>query len=306
MKCLLKNCFTVESEKAERLDKFLVIQFPSYSRTYFQYLIDAEAVCVNGAVTKKRMSPKIGDRIEVKFLPLEEVNLIPESIPLDVLFEDEHLLCVNKPAGMVVHPSPGHPKGTFVHAILHHCQGNLLPGKEHRPGIVHRLDRETSGVLIAAKSSDAYQKLINQFKNREIEKEYMTITVGHPNACKIDAPIGRNPSCRKQMTVLKSGKEALTIIEPLKRGNHFSLISASLLTGRTHQIRVHLKHNQTPILGDSTYGIDKINKKFGVKRQLLHAYRIKLSHPIKDQNLNFVAPLPHDMQKIMRNFFSSP
>ena len=306
MKHLLKNCFTVESEKVERLDKFLVMRFPSYSRTYFQYLIDAEAVCVNGAVTKKRISPKIGDRIEIKFLPLEEINLIPESIPLDVLFEDEHLLCVNKSAGMVVHPSPGHPKGTFVHAILHHCQGSLLPGKQHRPGIVHRLDKETSGVLIAAKSLDAYQKLIDQFKNRQIEKEYMTITVGHPHACKIDAPIGRDPFRRKQMAVLRSGKEATTVIDPLKRGKHFSLISVRLLTGRTHQIRVHLKHNQTPILGDSTYGIAKINKKYGVKRQLLHAYRIRLSHPIKDQNLSLTAPLPHDMKGIMRDSFSTP
>ena len=142
---------------------------------------------------KKRCRPDPGDRIEVTFLPSEEIDLTPEPIPLELLYEDDHLICINKPSGMVVHPAPGHPKGTFVHALLHHCQEIPLPGKEYRPGIVHRLDKETSGILIAAKSVEAHQKLIEQFKGREIEKEYLAITVGNPQALTIHAPIGRHP-----------------------------------------------------------------------------------------------------------------
>jgi len=304
MKSHLKNQFTVEEEEIDRLDKLLTKRFSSYSRTYFQYLIDSESVLLNGKVIKKRARPSPGDHIEVTFLPTEEIDLSPEPIPLDVLFEDEHLICINKPAGMVVHPAPGHPKGTFVHALLHHCQGTALPGKEYRPGIVHRLDKETSGILIAAKSVESHQKLINQFKGREVEKEYLAITIGHPEASKIHVPIGRHPIRRKEMTVLETGgKEATTIITPIERGKYFSLVSARLITGRTHQIRVHLKHNQTPILGDSVYGSPKINEKYQVKRQLLHARRIQLSHPIKDQILNLSAPLPDDMKNLSEDFF---
>lgn len=303
MKAHLKNQFTIEAEEIDRLDKLLAKRFSSYSRTYFQYLIDCEAVLLNGKVIKKRCKPLPGDQIEVTFLPTEEIDLTPEPIPLEILYEDEHLICINKPPGMVVHPAPGHPKGTFVHALLHHCQGATLPGKEYRPGIVHRLDKETSGILIAAKSVEAHQKLIEQFKGREIEKEYLAITVGHPEAMTIHAPIGRHPIRRKEMTILETGKEATTIITPLARGEHFSLISAKLITGRTHQIRVHMKHNKTPILGDATYGSQKIKEKYNVPRQLLHAAKIKFSHPISDQILNLSAPIPEDMKKVSEDFF---
>lgn len=304
MKPRLKEQFTIEEEEEERLDKLLVKRFSGYSRTYFQYLIDAESVSVNGKVMKKRSRPQKGDLIEVTFLNTEEINLTPEPIPLEILYEDEDLICINKPAGMVVHPAPGHPKGTFVHALLHHCQGSPLPGKEYRPGIVHRLDKETSGILIAAKSVQAHQNLIQLFKGREIEKEYLAITIGHPPEGFIEAPIGRHPVRRKEMTVLEEGgKAATTQITPIDKGEHFSLISAKPITGRTHQIRVHLKHAGTPILGDGVYGFPKINEKLMVPRHLLHAMRMKLKHPVKDEILNLSAPLPADMKGLVEKFF---
>ncbi|CCB89814.1 uncharacterized RNA pseudouridine synthase ylyB [Simkania negevensis Z] len=306
MKGFLQNKLTIEEDEIDRLDKLLAKRFSSYSRTYFQYLIDCEAVLLNGEVIKKRCRPSPGDQIEVTFLPVEEIDLTPEPIPLDILYEDDHLICINKPPGMVVHPAPGHPKGTFVHALLHHCQGTPLPGKEYRPGIVHRLDKETSGILIGAKSVAAHQKLIEQFKGREIEKEYLAITIGHPQATTIHAPIGRHPVRRKEMTILETGKEATTVITPLARGEHFSLISARLITGRTHQIRVHMKYNNTPILGDSVYGSQKINEKYQIPRQLLHAAKIKLAHPVTHQILNLSAPIPEDMEKVSEDFFLQP
>lgn len=303
MKYPLKNHFIVEEEEIERLDKLLAKRFPTYSRTYFQYLIDSESVLLNGNIIKKRIKPKGGQLIELTFLPAQEIDLIPEPIRLDILFEDDHLICINKPAGMVVHPAPGHSRGTFVHALLHHCQEITLPGKIYRPGIVHRLDKETSGVLIAAKSIEAHEKLIDQFKERKVKKRYFAITVGHPSPCKINLPIGRHPLRRKEMTILdEGGKNATTIITPLDKNKEFSLISAQPITGRMHQIRVHLKHNKTPILGDPIYGFSKINKKYHIKRQLLHAAQIEFFHPIKNQILTFSAPLPEDMQTFAKDF----
>jgi 23S rRNA pseudouridine1911/1915/1917 synthase len=304
MKPLVKNQFTVSEEEIDRLDKLLSTRFSPYSRTYFQYLIEKEAVLLNGGVTKKRRYPLAGDQIEVTFLPVEDLLLEPEPLPLDILYEDEEIISINKPAGMVVHPAPGHLRGTFVHALLHHCKTITLPGKEYRPGIVHRLDKETSGVLIAAKTPQAHEKLVEQFKNREIDKEYLAITVGHPPSCTIEAPIGRHRVRRKEMAVLEErGKPATTIVTPLKRGEHFSLISAKLITGRTHQIRVHLKHRGTPILGDSVYGSPKLNAKYQINRQLLHAFRLTLSHPITQKPLSLSAPLPEDMKNLSEVFF---
>lgn len=303
---LLKNIFTIQGEECERLDKMLSKKFPAHSRSYFQHLIENEAVLLNGKIAKKRISPKPHDTIEVTFQKPEELDLTPESIPLDILYEDDDLICVNKPAGMVVHPAPGHPTGTFVHALLYHCQNLELPGEDFRPGIVHRLDKDTSGVLIAAKSLKAHQKLIEQFKGREIEKEYLAITIGHPTEQTINAPIGRSPIRRQEMAISEKGKEAITCITPLQKGEHFSLVLAKLITGRTHQIRVHLKHNQTPILGDRVYGSTKLNEKFEVPRQLLHAYRMKLFHPLTNEILILSAPLPDDMKNLSEKIFIQP
>ncbi len=300
----LTRHFTFQAKQSDRLDKLLVSELPSYSRAHFHYLIRMKAVFINGALAKKGYCPKVGDRIEVALLDAEEIDPIPESIPLNIIFEDEHLICVNKPAGMVVHPSPGHLKNTFVHALLNHCSNILLPGEKHRPGVVHRLDKDTSGVLLAAKSAKAYEKLMVQFKERMVEKEYFAITVGHPTAGVIRSCIGRDPFCRKKMAVSEQGREATTMITPLERQQHFSFISARLLTGRTHQIRVHLRHNHTPVLGDSTYGFAKINARYKVTRQQLHAAHIRFIHPVHNEMMGFSAPLPPDMKKRSEELFS--
>jgi len=282
-------------ENPQRVDKLLSEHFPNHSRSYFQYLIEQGSVTRNGQMVKKRDIPKVGDEIAVFFLHSPEIELKPQDIPLEILFEDEHLICINKPADMVVHPAPGHFENTFVNALLHHCRS--LPLQDLRPGIVHRLDRYTSGVLVAAKTLDTHQKLIKAFSTRKIHKEYLAITVGSPGNQSVDAPIGRHPVRRKEMTILATGREALTHIETLASRGDFSLVRARPITGRTHQIRVHLKHLKTPVLGDSVYGPEKLSRKLRIDRQLLHAHRIIFTHPIQDNELEITAPPPEDFQK---------
>lgn len=288
--------FTVSSaERANRLDKLLSQHFPEYSRTYFQYLIEEGAVFVNGHIIKKRETPKVGDEIEVCFLLTPEISLEPQNIPLDILYEDEYIIAVNKPANMVVHPAPGHPKDTFVNALLFHCR-HLEGTDSLRPGIVHRLDKDTSGVLLAAKTTQAHAKLVELFSERRIEKYYLAICVGAAKEGLIDAAIKRHPINRKEMAVnIAEGKEAKTICRLLGKNDSLSLIELQLLTGRTHQIRVHLKHIGTPILGDCVYGSSNANKKFEPPRQLLHAHKIEFAHPITGKNLSISAPPPKDI-----------
>lgn len=283
-----------EQEANVRLDKALSMRFPAHSRTYFQFLIEQGCVLVNGAVVKKRESLRTGDEIEIYFLLTPEISLEPQDIPLDILYEDEHLLAVNKPANMVVHPAPGHPKNTFVNALLFHCK-KLESTDPMRPGIVHRLDKDTSGVLLAAKTACAHAKLVELFSKREIQKYYLAICVGIPKEGLIDAAIKRHPVNRKEMAVnLSQGKEAKSICRVLRRNNCISLIEVHLLTGRTHQIRVHLKYVGTPILGDQTYGSSESNKKYNPPRQLLHAQSLRFNHPITKEKLDLFAPLPSE------------
>ncbi len=278
-----------------RLDKLLCTHFPDHSRTYFQYLIEQGCVLVSGAPMKKRESPKEGDEIEVCFLLTPEISLEAQDIPLDVIYEDEHLIAVNKPASMVVHPAPGHPKDTFVNALLYHCK-NLEGTDPLRPGIVHRLDKDTSGILIAAKNAQAHAKLVALFATRQIEKYYLAICVGVPKEGLIDAPIKRHPTHRKVMAVnLEEGKEAKSICKVLQKNENLSLVEVQILTGRTHQIRVHMKHLNTPILGDPVYGSVSANKKYSPPRQLLHAHRLKFTHPMTGAQLDLTAPLPNDV-----------
>lgn len=278
-----------------RLDKLLSLRFPDYSRTYFQFLIERGCVLVNGKACKKKELPKVGDEIEVCFLLTPEISLEPQEIPLEILYEDDHLIAVNKPAGMVVHPAPGHPKDTFVNALLFHCR--QLEGTGLRPGIVHRLDKDTSGVLLAAKTAGCHAKLIALFSERKIQKYYMAVCVGSPKEGLIDAAIGRHPLHRKEMTVRLEGegREAKSICRLLGTGPFLSLVEMQILTGRTHQIRVHLKHVGTPILGDPVYGSPSANKKFKIARQLLHAERIEFVHPITQEALRISAPPPQDL-----------
>lgn len=281
-----------EDETAYRLDRLLVHRFPSYSRTYFQTLIEEGCVLLNGQPCKKREKPEKDDEIEICFQWSPEISLTPENIPLTILYEDDHLIAINKPAGMVVHPAYGHPSGTFVNALLYHCQ-TLERTDPIRPGIVHRLDKDTTGLLIAAKTQKAHQKLVEAFASRTIEKHYLAITVGRPSEGLIDAPIGRDPVHRKQMAVcFETGKEAKSECSILTSSEILSLVEVRLITGRTHQIRVHLKHRGTPILGDPIYGSQSINKKYNQHQQLLHAHRLSLIHPISGKPLHLSAPPP--------------
>lgn len=291
------NVFYVSEEDAgRRLDQLLSHHFSGYSRTYFQYLIDQGCVLVNGQKLKKREKPKFGDEIEVCFLLTPEISLEPENIPLDILYEDEHLLAVNKPAGMVVHPGAGNFSGTFVNALLFHC--NRLACKNSlRPGIVHRLDKDTSGVLLAAKNPLAHERLVSLFCQRKIDKRYLTICIGNPGTCIIDAPIKRHPVNRKQMCVAEGGKEAISHCRLLGCKEQISLVEMRLITGRTHQIRVHLKYKNTPVLGDPVYGCTAVNQKFQIDRQMLHAHRVQFNHPITHAPLEIIAPIPPDMKK---------
>jgi 23S rRNA pseudouridine1911/1915/1917 synthase len=289
-----------EEDLNVRLDKLLTARFPSCSRTYFQSLIEKGSVLINGTPSKKREKLKLGDEVEICFELTPEITLEAEDIPLDILFEDDDILVVNKPAGMVVHPAPGHPRGTFVNALLFHCK-ELEKQMEDplRPGIVHRLDKDTSGALVAAKTSFAHRALVGLFSQRQVQKTYKAICIGTPKALKIEEPIKRHPTKRQEMAVCEGGKPATTLLKVLSTKDGLSLIDVELITGRTHQIRVHLKHIDCPILGDYTYGRPPTNVKWGVKRQLLHAETISFIHPRTGNEVSITAPIPPDMQNFI-------
>ncbi|MEM7175635.1 MAG: RluA family pseudouridine synthase [Chlamydiota bacterium] len=298
--------FIFESLESKRLDKALIERFPSYSRTYFQYLIDRQRVTINGQAAKKRTIPQQGDLVSISFLAKPSPNLTPENIPLDIIFEDSAILCVNKPAGMVVHPAPGHDRHTFVNALLYHVADLPQTEGDLRPGIVHRLDKDTSGVLIAAKTTVAHHHLVELFSSRQITKSYLAICVGNPGKKTITTRMARDPRNRQKMAVCsEKGKEATTEITTLATSEELSIVSARPITGRTHQIRVHLKELGCPILGDNCYGFTKLNQKWGVPRQLLHAYQLKLSHPLSKDPLVLTASLPGDFADYLNQMTDS-
>lgn len=296
--------FISPDEAGERLDKILANRFSKVgSRTYFQFLIDEGKVLLNGASVKKRILPKAGDEIEIEYILTPEITLHAENIPLDIIYEDSAILVVNKAAGMVVHPAPGHWTGTFVNALLFHCREGftvneeLPPNQRMRPGIVHRLDKDTSGLLVAAKTALAQQRLIEMFAGRQIYKEYLVICVGNPGGGTIDEPLGRHPVHRQMMAIRhEGGKQAITHFRTLAFDGKLSLVSAVIATGRTHQIRVHMRHRGTPVLGDTLYGVNAQNLKFYAQRQLLHAHRLRFNHPISQELLEFEVEMPQDMQ----------
>jgi 23S rRNA pseudouridine1911/1915/1917 synthase len=288
------HVFIASSQDAQfRLDKLLPLRYPEYSRSYFQFLFKKECIWINGKHVQKKMKPRIGDTITVHFLALPQSELVPEEIPLDILFEDESLLVINKPPGIVVHPAPGHAKGTIVNALLAHCK-TLEMHESLRPGIVHRLDQDTSGLLLLAKTASMHQKLVSLFAMRKIKKTYLALCIGCPNEGWIDAPLKRHPIRRKEIAVLEGGKEAKTHVRILQRMSSLTLVELTPLTGRTHQLRVHLKHVHTPILGDAIYGNKKGNQQRGALRQMLHAWRLEFSHPCTAQPMVFSAPCPED------------
>lgn len=289
-----------EEDIGQRLDKILKNHYPEHSRTYFQYLIEEEFVLVNGALVKKQYRPAASDEIEISFQLTPEIDVKPEPISLDILYEDDHLLIINKPAGMVVHPAPGSPSGTFANALLHHCQ-QLNPAEfdSLRPGIVHRIDKDTTGVLIGVKTSAAHKKMIEKFSSRSVEKHYLAICCGVPKEGELSAPIKRHPIRRQEMTVSPEGKEAISRFKILERNHGLCLIDVQLITGRTHQIRVHLKHINCPLLGDPVYGSKSLNEKYKTERPMLHAHTVKFAHPITGVLLEITAPIPAGMKNFI-------
>lgn len=296
-----------EEESQERLDKVLARRFSGIkSRTYFQMLIDQQRVLLNGEPVKKRIKPQPGDEVQIHFILTPEIGLSPENIPLDIIYEDEYLIAINKPVGMVVHPAIGNWTGTFVNALLYHCQQlHVDPQNPLRPGIVHRLDKDTSGVLIAAKTTQSQQRLIEIFSGRKIEKEYLAVCLGNPGNAKIEAPIGRHSTNRRLMSVVESGKPAVTLCKTLGTDGKVSVAEVMLKTGRTHQIRVHMKFHGTPILGDATYGNTQANQKYHADRQLLHAKSLRFEHPITGKPLLLEAPIPADIAIWMKKLKAS-
>jgi 23S rRNA pseudouridine1911/1915/1917 synthase len=293
-----------DEEEGLRLDKILASRFSGIkSRTYFEMLFDNERVLLNGNPVKKRISPKAGDEVQVFFILTPEIGLAAENIPLDIIYEDKDIIVVNKPPGLVIHPAVGNWTGTFVNGLMYHCQ-NLPDNGSLRPGIVHRLDKDTSGVLVAAKSSDAQKRLVEMFSTRKVYKEYIAICNGNPGKQELNSPIGRNPANRKTMAVIPNGRPALSYCETLICDGKISIVKIELATGRTHQIRVHMKHNGTPVLGDATYGNIQANAKYGLKRQMLHAKILRFNHPISGNPMEFEAPLPEDMAELFKKLTS--
>lgn len=289
-----------EAEEGERLDKVLAKRFQNrYSRSYFEYLIEQKLVTLNGTPVKKRILLKAGDQVEINFTLIPQIDLQPENIPLNIIYEDKDIIVINKPPYMVVHPAVGNWSGTFVNALLYHCQLEFSAQDNVRPGIVHRLDKETSGLLVAAKNMLAQQRLIDQFSGRKVSKEYLAICLGNPGSGIIKAPIGRHPIHRKMMAVVEDGgREAITKFKTIASDGKLSLVQLMPETGRTHQIRVHMKLRGSPILGDSLYGQTQGNKKYGADRLMLHAYRLRFNHPTKENVVEFQADIPEDF-----NFF---
>lgn len=292
------NVLTVlveEGREGGRLDVYLPARLPSFSRSRVQALIDEGNVVLNGSKPKASAKVKAGDVIEVTVPPVKKWDVEAEDIPLDVVYEDDHILVINKPRGMVVHPAAGHWGGTMVNAILSRCPGLKGIGGEVRPGIVHRLDKDTTGLLVVAKDEVALKDLQAQIKDRKVKRQYVALLKGRLNADEgsIDAPIGRHPSNRKKMAVVQGGRPAVTDYNVLCRfGDEYTLVLARLRTGRTHQIRVHFSHLGHPVAGDPVYG--RAKGELGLEGQGLHAVKLGLYRPPSGEYAEFSAPLPQD------------
>jgi len=291
-----------EKGEEERLDVFIASCLPEFSRSRLQGLIKGGNVKVNGTwVTKPGHTLGMGEQIEVRIPPPAPGGLIAESIPLDILFENEDLLVVNKPAGMVVHPSPGHDAGTLVHAVLGHVPGLEGIGGEIRPGVVHRLDKDTSGLILLAKNERAHRWLQDQFRLRKVEKTYLALVDGAPPtpSGRVEASLGRDPAHRKRMAILPPGKgrEAASEYRTLERYKAHTLLEVHPLTGRTHQIRLHLAFLGCPVVGDRVYGKKKPTVE--ISRQFLHAQKLKIILPGEQAPILFLAALPSELVNVL-------
>lgn len=285
----LSFCVTQHLENL-RIDQLLARQCPQQSRSYYQHLLENNAVTVNKQKVNKRYKVKQKDLIEIELIALPEIKVRPENIPLDILFEDDSIIVINKSAQMCTHPAVGNTSNTVAGALCYHIKALSEFNDNLRPGIVHRLDKETSGVLIAAKTPRAHQILSDAFKNRLVKKTYLALCHSTPSALQADLPIFRDQAHRKRMAVnYIKGRASYTKFKVLEKNAHFSLVEAYPSTGRTHQIRVHLKALQSPIVGDKLYA-----KKIISQRQMLHAKRLTLNHPINNKSMTFTAPIAND------------
>lgn len=292
--------FEVE-ESGERLDVYVSSQNEEITRTSAQRLIEQGNILVNGKKQKVSYKVSVGDVITIEEVQAQPIELKAQEIPIEIIYEDNDIIVVNKPKGMVVHPANGNPDGTLVNAIMAICKDSLSGiGGEIRPGIVHRLDKDTSGLLIVAKNDKAHVNMSEQIKNHEVKKTYIALVRGvvKENEATINMPIGRSNSDRKKMAVTKNGRNAITHIKVLKRYEKYTLLEVNIETGRTHQIRVHLSHIGYPIIGDYTYSNGK--NEFGVVGQCLHAKKLEFKHPITGEEMTLEAPLPKYFEDILQ------
>jgi len=292
----------VNEEDNERLDAYISMEIDEISRTYIQRLIKDNRVNVNGIIKKSSYLVKEGDWIKVDLPEPKKLELIPEDIPLDIIYEDSDVVIVNKPQDMVVHPAPGNYTGTLVNALLYQIDSLSSINGVIRPGIVHRLDKDTSGLLIVAKNDFSHRELSSQLKDRKVHREYIALVNGvlKDDSGRIDEPIGRDPRNRKKMTVINTNsKEAITNYWVLNRFQKYSLIKVKLETGRTHQIRVHFSHIKHSVVGDPVYSSGK--NEFNLDKQLLHARKLGFIHPRSKEYMEFECPIPEAFKEIIDN-----
>jgi len=291
-----------EAFVGERIDKAVAGVHTELSRAYVQQLIESGYVTVSGKQVRPGYKLRTGDAVEVSVPPPKPLETVAQDIPLDIVFEDASVLVINKPAGMVVHPAAGNYADTLVNALLHHCGDALSAiGGVMRPGIVHRIDKDTTGLLIVAKGDHAHQHLSAQLKTRTLSRKYFALVHGNVKADTgtIDAPLGRDVHDRKKMAVTKNGgREAVTHFSVVERFGQYTLLQCKLQTGRTHQIRVHMRHIGHPIVGDKTYGVKK--EAFQLSGQLLHAGEIGFIHPETEQEMTFFAPRPEAFEHVLQ------
>jgi len=291
-----------------RLDAFLASQIEGWSRARLQKLIENEDVLVNGKPSKSSYKLREGDDLEIELTAAPTTDFAPENIPIDVVYEDDTLVVVNKPAGLVVHPAAGTPSGTLANALAFHFQ--QLPARGVRPGIVHRLDRDTSGLIVVAKTEAALENLSDQFRDRTVFKSYVALVHGRmsPDSGKIDQPLARDRSNRTRMAVVRGGRNALTLYRVRRSFDRFTLLDVELKTGRTHQIRVHLAWLKHPVVGDETYGGGRDNTiqdpklrahVRNLKRHFLHAEKLSFTHPKTGEVVKFESPLPAELSALL-------
>ena len=289
-------------ENAVRIDAWLAGKLEEYSRSYIQKLSQDGNIKVNGVQVKSNYKLKTGDIVTAQIPAAEVLQVTAEEIPLDIVYEDEHLIVINKPKGMVVHPAAGNYSGTLVNALMKHCGESLSDiNGVIRPGIVHRIDKDTSGLLVVAKNNHAHEFLSKKLKTHEIKREYIALVEGiiYENAGKIDAPIGRHPVERKKMSVnLKVGRNAITHFRVLERFPSATYLELKLETGRTHQIRVHMSYINHPIIGDEVYGRKK--QRFDTQGQVLHARRLTFEHPVTGRLMEFETPVPEYITNLIK------